>query len=169
MNEQETLIKEQEGKLPLGLRQALQVVPWKEAIKDIALANKLSLPQISLFDQETMLILYGFDDPKNYIDNLVKEVGVDENTAVTIAEAVQEKILKPIAAKASKFAESSTSSPSSPSENLPVVEKGEVAHDVPHVETPASPTQPTEKPKPVIPKTDYRYPDGKDPYREPTV
>ena len=68
--------------------------------------------------------------------------------------------------------------------NLPVVEpdfaqgsvmvkKGEVAHDIAHIEPTTNNLQPTTdniKPeKPKMPVPDYRYPNGKDPYREPLV
>ena len=69
------------------------------------------------------------------------------------------------------------------SENLPMVEAGEAAHDVPHVETspiaekvaqakapePQTPITPAPRApeKPKLSTPDYRYPGGKDPYREP--
>jgi hypothetical protein len=126
MNENEQLINEQLAKLPPELRQALELVPWKAAVKEIALANNLALPQISALDQETMLILYGFDDPKNYIDNLVREAAVTEDTALAIAEAVNEKIFQPISAKAEELGKNTIHN------DLPAVESGEVAHAVPH-------------------------------------
>jgi len=52
-----------------------------------------------------------------------------------------------------------------------MVKKGEVAHDVPHVEQPKAP--PVQAPKTAtapdkpMPTADARYPGGKDPYREP--
>lgn len=52
----------------------------------------------------------------------------------------------------------------------PMIEKGEVAHEVPHVEQSFVPPTPEPKSevKPVTQVPDYRYPKGKDPYREPT-
>ena len=57
--------------------------------------------------------------------------------------------------------------------NLPAVEKGETAHEVPHVEpNPSTPlgasNQPaTNREQPKVSLPDYRYDGGKDPYREP--
>jgi hypothetical protein len=124
--ENEQLINEQLAKLPQELQEALTLVPWKGAVKEIALANNLSLPQISALEQETMLILYAFDDPRNFIDNLVREVGVSEDTALALAEAVNTKILQPISAKAEGLSKNTIHN------DLPVVEAGEPAHPVPH-------------------------------------
>lgn len=171
--ENEQLIKEQLAKLPPELQRALELVPWKASVKEIALTNNLSLPQISALDQETMLVLYGFDDPKNYIDNLVSEVGVDENAATTIAEAVNEHIFQPISLKAEELGGNSIHN------DLPMVEDGEVAHTVPHDAKldamPAAPAGPaklrphsdTPVEKSGLKTPDYRYPGGADPYREP--
>lgn len=201
------LIKEQLQKLPTELQKALEAVPWKAAVKEISLTQKLSPEQASAVEQETMLILYGFDDPKNYVDNLVKEAKLDENTALTLAELVNEKILKPISAKADEL--SKNISVSTAPADLPMVEAGEKVHDVPHDKkldamparttvqsggpksVPAAPVLPQSAPQPAasVPKaatsaktrpnpdtpvvkseakpTDYRYPGGKDPYREP--
>lgn len=187
--ENEQLINEQLAKLPPELRQALEFVPWKQAVKEISLANNLALPQISALEQETMLILYGFDDPKNYIDNLIREVGVDEDIALALAEAVNEKILQPISAQAEKLGKGAIHN------DLPMVEKGETAHAVPHdtkldaMPKPETNPVPIKKPEaaptptgpvklrpssdtPIAKKAevktpDYRYPGGSDPYREP--
>lgn len=184
-NENEQLIQEQLQKLPPELRQALELVPWKVAVKEIALANNLALPQISAFEQETMLVLYGFDDPRNYVDNLAREAGVDENAALALAEAVNEKVFQPISAQAEKLAKNAIHN------DLPMVEKGETAHAVPHDTKLDAMPKPSTNPAPAQPvapagpvklrpssdtpigkkaetKTpDYRYPGGADPYREP--
>lgn len=145
MNENEKLIEDQLRTLPEPLQKAISMVPWRSAVKEIALSHKLSLPQISALDQETMLIVYGFDDPRNYIDNLVREVGIDEDTAVSIAESVNEKIFQKISQKAEEMEGVSH-------DNLPMVEPGEVAHEVPHMEAkpevaaPPAPVQPASAP-----------------------
>ena len=72
--------------------------------------------------------------------------------------------------------------PLTPPTNLPMVEpafaqgsvmvkKGEVAHSVSHIEQPTPPKPPVPVPTKTEPEKvslpDYRYPGGKDPYREP--
>ena len=178
MNEEnDTLIKEQFQKLPLELQRAIETVSWKAMVKEIATTNKLSPDQEEILERETMFIIYGFEPPANYIDSLVRELQIDEELAISIAEKANEKIFEEIALKMVEEEKGVIH------HNLPMVEKGEVAHTVPHVETPVvkAPTTPTlppqgkaeikpevkEEEKPIsVPVPDYRYA-GKDPYREP--
>lgn len=152
MNEDnEKLIQEQFSKLPEDLRKTIESVPWKSSIKEIAQQNNLSPEQSESLERESMFILYGFESPNDYIANLVREVAIPEETAIAIAETVNERIFKVIESKI----DGGENKPAA-EHNLPMVEPGEVAHDVPHVE----------KPK-IVAVPDYRYPDGKDPYHEP--
>ncbi len=170
MNEEEKLIEEQFNKLPKALQNAISTVPWRSSIKEIAILNKMSLEQVEIVGRETMFIIYGFENPDDYIGNLIREVSTDEGTAIAIAEAANEKIFKAIADQIDNQTQQITSEPKSsvpeiPSHNLPMIEKGEVVHDVPHtVDSKQYIVNGKEKMK--VPLPDYRY-DGKDPYREP--
>lgn len=139
-------------------------------------------------------MLYGFEDPANYPDNLIHEVKVPEDIALDIAYKVNEKIFSPISNKTDEIETNDTSAkpPQSekPAESLPMIEPGEVVHNVPHVESkPLDPqvreitseqnlaeTPPEVKLNPKIGEAEKKpeavepkpaYPGGKDPYREP--
>lgn len=107
MTEEEKIIKDQFNSLPDNLKKALDSVPWRSFIKQIGLENKLMLDQIDRLERETMLILYAFDDPKNYIDNLVKEVELSKEQAAIISDAVAEKIIVPIEERAESLEKTS--------------------------------------------------------------
>ncbi len=176
MNEEDKLIEEQFNKLPEELRLAINAVPWKSSVKEIALANNLESEQIDTLERETMLIIYGFDDPNNYIGNITQEVQIEEEVATAIAEAISEKILNAIAQKVEEIekekpVEIIAPVPEIAPNNLPMIEKEETVHDVPHVEIESKPLpEPVPETKPEkapAPPPDYRYTEGKDPYREP--
>lgn len=161
MNETNKLIEEQFKRLPSNLQQAVNTVPWKALVQEIGKANVLDAEQIASLEQETMFIIYGFENPKDYISNITKNIGISEDAAYTIAESVADKIFNPILQKSEELEKpnekkfepvTSTFVPEIPPVNLPMVEKGEVAHDI--------------KPQKVS-LPDYRYEEGKDPYREP--
>lgn len=97
MNEHNKLVEEQFNKLPRELQLAVNNVPWKSLIKEIVVSNNLSLEQIENVERETMFILYGFQNPNDYIRNLVEEAEISESIATTISQQVNEKILKQIA------------------------------------------------------------------------
>ena len=175
-NEKDKLIGEQKAKLPETLRLAIDAIPWRSTIKEIAVSNKLTFDQVDILERETMLILYGFESPDNYIDNIVREVPMESELANTIGVSVTERIFSVIESRM-KGAENESESeiqnslPEKIKEIHPMIEEGEGVHDVPHVESVApikTPVVSKPEPKPELKTSipDYRY-DGKDPYREP--
>ena len=184
MNEQNKLIEDQFKRLPEALQKALNVVSWSSTVKEIAVLNKLNFEQVGTVERETMFVIYGFEKPEDYIGNVMREAQIDETTAITIAEAVNEKVLNVIALKAEEFEKQQpvavpVSVPEIPPVNLPAVEPGETAHAVePLKESEKMPAQKpvTEDPKQAWARKPwsaseqaYKYPDGKDPYHEPLV
>ncbi len=159
MNEEEKLIKEQWEKLSPEIRGAIESVPWKSLVAEIAKNNSLDENRAAALERETMFVLYGFENPTDYLANIEKEVGLSEEQSALIGEGVADKIFEPI------FQKIESAKPLEKTQ-LPMVEEGEKVHDVPHVETPKSP-QSQPQPKVETPLPDYRYPDGADPYREP--
>jgi len=99
MNEIDKLIEEQFKKLPLNLQSAIKLVPWKTLVSEVGKANALDSEQIASLEQETMLIIYGFEDPNDFIDSISREVGVENSIATTIANDIAEKILNQITEK----------------------------------------------------------------------
>lgn len=184
--ESEINIKEITDKLPIEVVTAINSTSWVEKIRQIAKDNNLDKEKEGAFAIETTLLVFGTESPINYPDNLAENVGLDDDTVIKIAKEVDEKILTPItqALKEKGIATETTPNKEAIPSNLPMVEEGEVAHSVPHVE-PAKTTEVArpndeigqvqsggEPPKPKEMKTplpDYRYPDGADPYREPLV
>lgn len=130
---------------------------------------------------------------ENDIFSKYKELGVvtekfvpqerpqEPDKAVVITQENKEEALEDLSRRVIGNQIVPPSVPEVPPSNLPMIEKGEVVHDVPHVEQPAtSPVIPPTPPAPVTPTTpnvkteqpkvpvpDYRYAGGKDPYREP--
>ncbi|MDO8728870.1 MAG: hypothetical protein Q7K26_03140 [bacterium] len=191
MNETDKLIEEQVKTLPLNLQQAINAMPWKALVQEIGKANALNAEQIASLEQETMFIIYAFESPIDYITNITREVKVTEDVASNVAESVADKIFDPIFKKSEELAKPVSIPPTSaqgsgrameiPPITLPMVETGEVAHTVDSKQyavdrklepTPIAPVPkplPETKPEPKINASvpDYRYQDGKDPYREP--
>jgi len=173
MNEIDKLTEDQYKTLPPNLQRAIKAVPWKTIVRDIGKTNLLSVEQTVSLEQETMLVIYGFENPRNYLSNLAREVGIDQEKATLIANVVSERVLSVIDEKVNGMTNINNqvieqsftpiTVPEIPPTTLPMIEKGETAHDVPHSE----PTINQEQPKAEkVSLPDYRYPDGQDPYRE---
>jgi hypothetical protein len=126
-----------------------------------------------------MFIIYAFEKPEDYITNIVREVGVSEDVASTIAESVAGKIFKPILEKSDE-----KQNPPAPN-NLPVGPSvPEIAPEIHPAKRQnleiSNETVPVAKDsinqapgllkntqKEGVSLPDYRYPNGSDPYREP--
>ncbi|MDP2642012.1 MAG: hypothetical protein Q8P21_01840 [bacterium] len=124
---------------------------------------------------------------ENNIFNKHKELGSIKEDVFVIAPENKEGALKQLDQKVTDNQNVATLVPEVPPANLPMIEKGEVAHDVPRIQPTTNPPSPeategqddqpfdlaqgkqptTEKLKPSVPVPDYKYPNGKDPYREP--
>ena len=158
MNETDKLIEEQLKTLPPNLRQAIDAVPWKSLVQEIGKANVLDTEQITSLEQETMFIIYAFENPNDYVSNIIREVSVSEESAYTIAESVADKIFDPISQKSEsgeateepivitaetkeealkELSRRSMKNQNPPAlvpelilSNLPMIEEGEVAHTV---------------------------------------
>lgn len=209
MNETDKLIEEQWKTLPPNLQRAIDAVPWKALAQEIGKTNTLDAEQIVSLEQETMFIIYGFENPNDYVSNITKNIGISEEIAYTIAESVVAKIFDPILKKSEekkamaeepegpivitketkkealeelsrrsmKSQNPLASVPEIAPSNLPMVEPGEVAHDVAHavpevgskkqeVSMRENTSQEVKTDSMKVSLPDYRY-GGADPYREP--
>ena len=181
MNETDKLVEEQFEKLPLNLQQAIKAVPWKSLVEEIGRANALNAEQIALLEQETMFIIYAFENPDDYVSNIARALNTSEEIAYNIAESIGNKIFVPISEKSEQqnITTPINNTLEIPPNNLPMVEAGpafaqgfgeakKVAHDVaPATSEVGSREYEVRKEEPKAPLPDYRYEGGKDPYREP--
>lgn len=136
-------------------------------------------------DSEILYAMYGLQS----LDDAMKNIASLSQKPVESLAPLKSKLKENIFDKLEEIKKTSEPRKESSSTNLPMVEAGEVAHEVPHVEMPnqeagiknqgvdqeasmekaeAAPTaQPTEPLKPEAKPPANHYPGGKDPYREP--
>lgn len=139
----------------------------------------LSEEQANLADSEILYTMFCLQSLNDAISNIAKLSNKNPNDLSKIRSVVQDNILNKYKIDIKDFIETNktikTSALEVPPTNLPMIEKGEVAHSVPHVEQPVQParqdltgSQTQIKPEqPNVSIPDYRYDGGKDPYREP--
>jgi len=173
MNETDKLIEEQLKTLPQNLQRAIKDVQWKTMVQEVGRQNNLTAEQSNSLEQETMFIIYEFENPVDYPNNIIRELGISEKMAYAIVESVANKIFDPILKKSDEYGRdtSPVSVPEIPPTNLPMVEKGEAVHDVAPATSEVGSKKREVSSKPEQAKVslpDYRYPGGQDPYREPT-
>jgi hypothetical protein len=198
--DQNEIIKEQVVNAPEEIKNILRTRSWIVVTDGIAAKNNFSPEQRASFENEVLFILLGMELVKDLSFNIKTNVGLTEDHAKQLSTELYEKIYKNVEKLLPTETESeSITKPESKEEamrrlsdrmrgvmngeapkgvvheNLPMVEPGEVVHDVPHVETapepkPEAPPKievaekaPTAPDKPSTPS----YSPGKDPYREP--
>lgn len=151
-------------------------------VEKIATEQDLSVVQMNKLSTVLTWTMLGLVE-RNVLQSQIQEgLGVPEELAQKIEKEVKESIFSKIPSEVLEEQEikarilmKSSSNTSSP--KLPMIEEGEVAHDVPHVET-APIAQPAPNKEPAVPsvseadqiKTQPKithYPGGVDPYREP--
>ena len=142
------------------------------ALKEVGLSEEHQ----NLADSEILYTFFCLQSLDDTINNISKISGKNTNDLSKLKSTIQDNILDKYKIDTKEFIETNKSNPIAPTSvpeippaNLPMVEEGEVAHTVPHVEQPVTTTNsPQIKPEQTkVPLPDYRYPNGKDPYREP--
>lgn len=155
-NDTDKLIKDQVNSLPLNVRESINRIPWKNKIKDIAKREGLDEEKSTALETETMFILFGFLSFETYVENIIREIGLDQEMANRISDSVYNEIILEIQKQfemieaisqkeppkmeipvAPKPLEPKTETPSIqkittveiPPANLPMIEPGEVVHD----------------------------------------
>ena len=89
-------LKEYIFNLPSELKQAIFSVDYPKQLQEIVKRNKLLIDQAGQLEAETTLVMAGIEPLKDYIDNLVKNVGLNRNLATVVAHDVDELIFKNI-------------------------------------------------------------------------
>src|SRR3990167_6282992 len=137
----------------------------------------LNEEQENLADSEILYAMFCLQSLDDAINNIAKLSNKNPDDLSKIRSAVQNNILNKYKIGIKDFINTNkntktpvpdTKAPAIPPTNLPMVEKGEVVHEVPHVETPNPSISLGASNQSKVSLPDYRYPGGQDPYREPT-
>jgi len=152
------IVEERLTTLPANIAYAIKSVPWVAKIEEIAKNNNFDADTLESFNIETTLVILGIEPLSNYPENLSRNVGLNDDLVIKVAKEVDEKIMTPITEKIEGKNISVETKKEPITTSLPMVELGEVVHNVPHVETPtpvsptpAPPPSPPPKPQPIPP------------------
>lgn len=129
MDEQQKLIDEQLKTLPQALQRAIALTNWRVIAKNIATANNLDESKSKNLETEAMLVMYGFENQKDFSANIAKELGIDAVRAGVIAGEIEEKVFNVVLAKANELQESGENETLQSAVNEPV-EKQETTPNV---------------------------------------
>ncbi|MFZ1020149.1 MAG: hypothetical protein WAN61_04175 [Minisyncoccia bacterium] len=90
------IIQEEIVKLPKETRIAIEAFDWAGAAETIGKKYLLDEKEINDFQVETMLVLFGIEEPDLYAINIENQVGTTKDDAEKMAAEAYEKIFLPI-------------------------------------------------------------------------
>ncbi len=89
-------LKQQYLALPPEVRTAIDDIDLPNKLQQVASNNKIMLDQAGALEIETTLVLFGLEPLDDYVNNLVKNVGLPKNQALIVAHDVDELIFKSV-------------------------------------------------------------------------
>ena len=90
------IIKEEVGKLPKEMREAINSLDWGNVAEEIGKKYLLNDIEVNDFQVETLLILTGIQRDDSYAKNIEDNVGTSKDEAEKIAEEANQKIFTQI-------------------------------------------------------------------------
>jgi hypothetical protein len=92
--EQDTqkIIEERFKELPETIREVITESGWEKIIREIVSKNNLRIDQGGIIENETLLIMLGFETPEDYLNNLIQEAKLSQEIALKVSQEVNEKI-----------------------------------------------------------------------------
>ncbi len=97
MNEEtKKIIDEQMKILPADVKMAISSLDYRKKLEEIVKRQRLMIDQAGKVEMETTLVMIGLEPLSDYIENLARELDVNEDRAKQIAMDVNENIFKSI-------------------------------------------------------------------------
>ncbi len=84
----EELIKEQLKSLPRPVQEAIASFDWAREVFDIGRKHALHVDEIGEIQTEVMLVVLGLISPKEFYDQMVSRIGIQEDQALEISDEV---------------------------------------------------------------------------------
>ncbi len=94
--ETQKIIEEQMKILPVDVKTAIISVDYKTKLEEITKRQRLMIDQAGKLEMETTLVMIGLEPLADYMDNIERELDVNNMRAKDIAMDVSEHIFKPI-------------------------------------------------------------------------
>lgn len=87
-------LTERLGTLPNVVQKAIIATEIRKPLMRISEKHALMLDQISALEGEVILVMTGMAEGSQFVENIVKEVGVNEAEAISIAEEIEQTIFE---------------------------------------------------------------------------
>lgn len=89
-------IEQRFNELPKSVQDIILNSGWEKTTRSIVEKYNLRIDQGAEIERETMFIMFGFDKPQNFINNISKQAKLDEKTAIDIAVEINDQVFSKI-------------------------------------------------------------------------
>ncbi len=90
------VITQRFSELPQVIKTLITDSGWQFKIRDLVKKFNIRIDQGGTIEHEIFLVMMGFDDAKNFIQNVMNETGLDQKTTEALAAEVGTLIFDPI-------------------------------------------------------------------------
>ena len=87
-------IEERFNELPKTVQDTILNSGWEKTTRNIVDKYNLRIDQGASIEQETMFVMFGFDDADDFTKNIMNEAGIKEDLANKITEEINRDIFK---------------------------------------------------------------------------
>ena len=81
-------IKEQIATLPETIKSFINTDGWRKNVEKIGKQLNIKEKQLALLENEVLLVLICLEPPSDFVENIKREVGLDESTARSISNYI---------------------------------------------------------------------------------
>ena len=90
--ETQKIIDDQIAQLPKAVQEIIANIDLTKEISDLKEKHNLMLDQVSSLEIETRLVMIGLEPGEDFVDNIIKNVGLKEDDAIAVAEDINDSI-----------------------------------------------------------------------------
>lgn len=89
-------LKKRLDSLAPPVQQAILDTDIRSALTEISKKYDLLLDQVSALENETLFVMIGLEEGKDFVDNIEREVGVDAANAISIANEIETSVFEQV-------------------------------------------------------------------------
>lgn len=95
-NNYQKILEEKFSQLPELVQKIIIESNWIDSIRKIAERYSLRIDQGDVLQRETMLVMFGFEETTQFLENIIREAGLKRMTAIEIAREIDSLIFDKI-------------------------------------------------------------------------
>lgn len=109
-------VQDRYAELPADVKKAVESADLNTRIQTIGVKNRLHLDQMGVLQDETLLVMLGFESPDNFVNALTKALNISPSQAAAVSTDINSAVFAPIRESLKKFSTPSQTSVPTPAQ-----------------------------------------------------